>query len=1050
MICGLMKQNNNNNSLQAKANVNATIGDEDFLDGLKNLDFVSNNVTLNTTNKCVNKFENILRKLPQDIRNVVLGSFKNNLTSNTCCDVEPTIEKVSKAISKFQSKFLHVMSQESQKSKKGLGCFRAADVVHSKMRSPNENGMINAQKQFIKNLLLDSNNLNSKLAKCLVKLNQIVIKHIGLMCVDDSLVNVVFQTDAKGKVLSAKKTAESDATLFTECYDYISGFNDYTSSVFRSYIDELNSLMGNEKCNYLSNTFAFDRKHDVNDTLFPPMAKENINFTSADLVNRWEVCIKNSTIVPQALADLLKNDYLNAMTKQPNGLSTYVGRYDIDFDVIKKNFFLKSRPSFYLNCTASTCKSYCNNCNTTNWQYGSIVKSPSTNLAVSCCNGVCIVYVTIEDLDNFGLSRTVPGAEIFYIKEISENFRDFDPLTLAKIRNANTCFSTNDTNLNAFSVVPTVKISTTSFVQNELKQSSNLNNTTKFDDSTLKQKLKEIVDNPSKYQNDNRLMNVLKLKFNGTLLQDFLYGNLYSGNDKFYLSCQNAVCRLQCPDCSNQTYPLLPNNDTEKNLTPALVLNRSTGGSSSKSGSSGSSKSGSSGSSKSGSSGSSKSGSKVSGLLSGSKTPSSTSKSSYVSNAPTNTRPFSSPASTYYNTMSSRSSNDFKNPMLYSGISTYSKTKVHYDIKFKNSYTYFPGSYYGYNYYGFRNYDVYGYNPNFYRPPVYQNFNNSSVQNAYVAVQRIDILPEYDANDWAISYGAPYNVEQHLKSISSKIPSIKIQAECCKLFCSIYIESFDDGLDVPEGKTRVFVDVTSRNVAFFDSSSVSIPQAKCLISGTVDAKPASNENILNKCGVVTPYDIIPIKNDCMSEMSSFCKSSNFDELVKRVSGTIPSSDDKSAVCAPPTSCTNLSKTPTDAEKQACGKDIYSLFMGDGIVTSYTSLGIPCTKTAAVARTSFVQARMKQASSEYFDPAKLTPAQQQQYNSVKQSADNNTDKTIAIDNSTPTTPVTDVDSEALAINSSADAKITVIQADSQSTGSFLYSSSLILLALLILL
>ena len=217
-------------------------------------------------------------------------------------------------------------------------------------------------------------------------------------------------------------------------------------------------------------------------------------------------------------------------------------------------------PSFHVLCSNQDCNSYCSKCLTLLWDHNKVLKSPTTTLEVSCCDGVCLVYVTIKDTYN-GNYQTIPGAEIFSVTGDSHS-RDFDSLTMTKIRNASACFS------NLSSSATNTSSTETSITANgsELQ----INPTTSplpkitFNDNSIKTVIQDVVNNNTNYKLDFRFNDALNLKINyngkSQMLNQLIYNNLFTSDLNSNLICENAQCTLQINDGTQSNFNLNPNS----------------------------------------------------------------------------------------------------------------------------------------------------------------------------------------------------------------------------------------------------------------------------------------------------------------------------------------------------------------------------------------------------------------------------------------------------------------------------------------------------------
>jgi len=398
--------------------------------------------------------------------------------------------------------------------------------------------------------------------------------------------------------------------IYKECNEYTITQEKFGKTIIDSGVDTINLLNGSSECNYFSRNFIFDPEKDKEDEIFQMQQKynmknENIETDYIDILynnshnnidtnnekdnevndrnnpnyylDSWYGCIKQkffqlfSTQTNQnkvRLENEIDNLYKTipiALYKNPQGLSTYIGRFDIDFSIIKKTFDITSFSYFHIICENRICEANCPICSSSDfsWDNLNVVKSDSTFLEISCCDKLCVIYIRIIDSfnnnnnSNYNVNNYnyVMGAEIFHVKNSNYIF-DISPLEIEKIKNANKSFEEEDINF---------------------EDKKNHNNYTRKD-SDFQSEVEEIIKRSNKYIKDIRLSYLMYLNldiknnmkfFNGNLfrnlssdrknindhnnkfiqLNDFIYENLMLTNSTFYFECDKGKCIYECKIC---------------------------------------------------------------------------------------------------------------------------------------------------------------------------------------------------------------------------------------------------------------------------------------------------------------------------------------------------------------------------------------------------------------------------------------------------------------------------------------------------------------------
>lgn len=210
-----------------------------------------------------------------------------------------------------------------------------------------------------------------------------------------------------------------------------------------------------------------------------------------------------------------------------------MGRSEINFDIIRRNFPLEKYPEFHIKCTTIECQAHCSGCKLLTWDSKNVIRSSNVeDFQVSCCKEVCIVYVELKN-------PSTSGTEVFRITG-SPLKREVDNLLKEKLKNAGFCFDYGKNRYNRTNLdIP--------FKKTYLNSSSNfssINNKTEFINinftyGKLRSIMTDIQTNPQNYSIDFNIglvLNLLLKPYDNTTsisVMDFLTKDLYNRNNSF-------------------------------------------------------------------------------------------------------------------------------------------------------------------------------------------------------------------------------------------------------------------------------------------------------------------------------------------------------------------------------------------------------------------------------------------------------------------------------------------------------------------------------------
>jgi len=455
------------------------------------------------------------------------------------------------------------MTNISRLNKKSFSCFKNNEVFKALNNIPIYKEEKDNDDQFLKEILKNYNVLSHLLSKCLAGLNVVSLQMLSRMCIPTASLSKFFTKDSKGNFNSIIKRKQDDIDTFKACSEYLKTHNSVSDTLLNSYVDQVNYLLGVDQCNYYSDFFNFDVTQDQDDVFFPKSYVPNKSPDSFDtLVSQWSMCSSSNSLFPSFAVSNLKAKLGTALKSNPYGLSTSIGRSEINYDIIKRTFPLEKYPDFHIKCSGNSCMAYCIGCNDLVWESSKVVTSSNVvDFQVSCCKGICVVLIQLEN-------PSVVGAEVYQVTG-DPSTRVIDSLLKEKVKNAEYCFdfkknktsSTNPTNTS--NINSTKNISTIT--------NSSLLNFTNFTDDKIRSVMNDIQYNPQNYLIDFRLgtaLNLLLKPYNNSTtvtLMNYLTQDLYGKNNSFYFFCEQGNCTYQCKNCSNSNTSFLLYSNTTLN-----------------------------------------------------------------------------------------------------------------------------------------------------------------------------------------------------------------------------------------------------------------------------------------------------------------------------------------------------------------------------------------------------------------------------------------------------------------------------------------------------
>lgn len=473
----------------------------------------SQNQTLNVTElnlssealKCYEKFALVIKNFPLEIQSEIVSQFQNyfakkqagfnnaNFDDSVCCLSESLIKSASKKLNAITKAFTVLIEKQENECKNGFACFRGNEVLVKAMGKEVDSAYKNKNQAALKNLLKDGKTQNSNLIKCLVHLQKISVRNLGMICANDDLLAITFVRNAENKLLKPKKFPEDDSDLFANCGDYVKNFNLYPEEITNAFVDSINFLLGSEQCNYFSDFFGGKQKGGrkaLNPKMFAAGKKDKKNLlqsskdfvkdlfggeknnnvtgllnatfssektallkqfksqlpkgdTTALLLEKWASCASAVKNFAKESVESLKANLRQELSENPTGLLNGVLE-GVNFKEIQSKFDAVSNPQFLLSCEAAAgCKlslgegSNVNNVsaslNKTN-----VVTKANVTLDYSCCDRICVVTYYNDNyanqtVANEALAATATAAEEVEDELVQNGFDTILPVEFVQV-----------------------------------------------------------------------------------------------------------------------------------------------------------------------------------------------------------------------------------------------------------------------------------------------------------------------------------------------------------------------------------------------------------------------------------------------------------------------------------------------------------------------------------------------------------------------------------------------------------------------------------------
>merc|ERR1712032_414120 len=397
------------------------------------------------------EFYPIISLFPDAIQKAIVSEFEKNISSNkdSCCDSSSLIQSIGKELNNFEKEFAENITKKVRKSKRGFACFRSNEVVARSQGLPLQRSFMKENREFTRTMLKSRNKVSRSLLACMNQIKKISLRNVGLFCSKTELKDKLFNKNSNKEYTSIKFFPDDEIETFNQCFEYMKNMDSFSNTILGSYLDSLNTLIGTDKCNYLSNLFSMDPIKDKDDPLLPKDLKElSKNASEKDaskttnspklLLDKWQKCARSKTEFDTKKIEEMADDIRKANYVNPNGLSTYIGRADIKYGIFKEKFNLVDYPYYQVECKIKGCRASFKGRLFSDHIYtalNGIVKGEKTKFKISCCDNVCVIYVEIEEN-----GKDLEAAEIFEMKG-DKNTLDISKLDLNELKNSEKCLN---------------------------------------------------------------------------------------------------------------------------------------------------------------------------------------------------------------------------------------------------------------------------------------------------------------------------------------------------------------------------------------------------------------------------------------------------------------------------------------------------------------------------------------------------------------------------------------------------------------------------------
>lgn len=367
---------------------------------------------------------------------------------------------------------------------------------------------------------------------------------------------------SKSVYIGHKNDKKQTLKIAQDCNDYINNFDNIGDNLIDGFINQVNQIIGLEECNYYANFFNYNSNTDLIDQSYidnlvsgyglskqkeqadTEYSKEKANYDllnflnnklfnlqESEIIENWKTCNAKTNTISSEKVNYFLELSSKAKATNKNGLSTFIGRCDINYDTIKQSFS-SYVADIYVECKNKKCASICEGCN--KWNGDNIVLSEDTELYVSCCGNNCGVIVRqIQD------GKQISGTEWYEL--ISDEHTQ--PITSLLKMKLNTAFN----NFNKQKDEVEKLAENVNLDDSEALKKFNIEKPY-FIDDVLMDKLSNLLskNDISLKRNKLNLLESLNLKNGDQSLEDFINENLIRSKNGGFLTCYKGECLSEC------------------------------------------------------------------------------------------------------------------------------------------------------------------------------------------------------------------------------------------------------------------------------------------------------------------------------------------------------------------------------------------------------------------------------------------------------------------------------------------------------------------------
>jgi len=970
----------------------------------KTLNITLYNFTTESMN-CYNKFQSIINNYPLVIQNEIVSEFNNyflnkplavnstTFNSNICCFGRSLIKRAAKKFNEITKRFTNIVSKQESECKNGFACFRANEVLIKSMGEDIDSNYKNKNQNKLKSLLKDGKLQNSHMLKCLLHLQKISIRNIGLLCANNDLVKKTFVIDSQNKIIKSKRFPEDNLDLFINCGNYIKNFNLYPEEITNAFIDSINYLLGSEQCNYFSHFFnnqkiSFDsnnwfhkgnkmekkdeknifnqaadflkevfNKSNKTDSINKPGSNNTkLEFkgnSTSTLIDRWYSCASKVEQLNKTQIEILKALLPKKLSENPNGILGGIVR-GVNFKEIQTKFDAFSNPQFLISCEEKLCKLNIGNTSnrnnvSANFNATNIVMRENITLKYSCCDRICVI-----DYNNFNRNISYEIEADSKLEEIGneEKLLPVDFIQMQKLMNQISSQHQKQFMEKIFTSLGLNKNNNTQPIKNgdnliisgaEIYEIKDIDQSFIKINKNDKQKLKSAQKSLSnktidlKFFDENFLneiadyiQNPHKFINDERIFNSLRLNVIQNGANKTLMDyISNLVFDLELPLFLSCIEGKCKLNKKGSNETTFDIYAADT-------------------------------------ILTKYLPEEKNHRDNFTDKKSNKTHLKNT---TKIKTLHNDSQKNFSKS-LFQGKPDKENRATNNNVT-KNYKE--PKLNFGKNQADMSN-SVY---ENYYRPD-YRDLNANVSINLKENIN-LKHVPKHFISKFVIDIEPKFILKQFLESLNTNFAkNFSLELECSEFFCILKVKcNLPELQNTQSEKKALYLEVTQRKAFTFETSKISLTQKKCIVKQLllnnkyetsffpeIDSnknktyKNATNQlalrsdrrnitNIITKCNLETPYTSLPISYDCMKTLIGHCQKSNFFEFYNRYTKGVASYDDlppenaNRNTCLSPEECATVTESSPSSQKELCCAAISRMLLINGSRFSLTKLITPC-------------------------------------------------------------------------------------------------------------